>query len=72
MKTRDIEVDSPVLGRKSKAKLAVCAGCDCDLFLIFSIEGQDHPHFQCYLCGVSYCPDGKCQAAEVQKGKDPT
>ena len=49
---------------KRKGKLAVCSDCDNREWIVFQLDGQDHFHLQCSMCGTSYCPLGKCGEEE--------
>lgn len=41
--------------RKYEASLATCGGCQNQSFAIFMLKSQDHPHYQCTVCDISYC-----------------
>lgn len=57
LKFEHVVVDSTI-GSKG-ADLFRCGKCNSDLFMVFQIEGQGHPHLQCFVCGISYC-EGNC------------
>jgi len=42
--------------------------CGCNQWMIFSLNGTDHWHLECAMCGMSYCPQGKCTIPE-SRGK---
>ena len=42
-------------GRWFTATLLVCPDCKGESFLVYTVQGHDHPHLQCARCGVSYC-----------------
>lgn len=53
-------------GETRKADFAVCKECGYDIFMIFEVEGHDHPHFQCCGCGTSFCSvGGECYEKEL-------
>ena len=62
MQFRRATIDSPLPGvAPVEGQVAKCEECDGIEFIIFQIDGQDHPHFQCVECGVSYCQlGGEC------------
>lgn len=57
MNTISISVQS-TLG-PVQAELVVCE-CNGEVFMVFTVEGHDHFHFQCSKCEVSFCPAGRC------------
>ena len=64
VETVDIVVTSRVPPHMSKpAKLSVCGKCGCNTWMIYHVEGDQHPHLQCAneLCAETYCAgEGEC------------
>ena len=38
--------------------------CGCHFFMVFWIGDQDHPHYECAECHVSYCSNRSCIGKE--------
>jgi len=50
-------------GIRVEAQKLNCDGCGNDVFLIYQIAGQKHPHYQCEFCGATVCSQaGECHA----------
>lgn len=47
--------EGPDAGRQVRARVAICEGCGCDVFVVFLIGNQTHRHFQCGQCDETYC-----------------
>jgi hypothetical protein len=47
-------------GTRKPARLLTCSNCGANCWICFVVEGQEHSHFQCMYCDVTYCPDGHC------------
>jgi hypothetical protein len=62
MNTRPIEIEARADGGKAKAQMKLC-DCGFELFMVYQIDQQDHPHLQCVRCGLSYC-SGEKQCAD--------
>lgn len=59
MQTRkDIVMDKD--GISVPVEVILCEACHGQAWYVWVIEGATHSHFQCILCGASYCPDGAC------------
>ncbi len=48
-------------GEVRQAKVAQCAACESQHFIVWQILNQDHFHLQCANCGTSFCPKGQCR-----------
>jgi len=54
-------------GVRHPAQFLCCAGCGCDRWFCYIVQGDQHSHFQCVACGVSYCADGTCGKGEPSR-----
>lgn len=53
-------------GSDKPALMAVCE-CGNNTFVVFQLEGQDHPHLQCAMCDETYCEKGEgCESVEPE------
>ena len=58
--TKSIIVESGDGHTLVPAEMFVCGECKGNLFVIFTVANQEHPHLQCVGCDASYCNGGKC------------
>lgn len=64
IRAQPIVVDSKDHG-KQPAWLATCT-CGSTGFCIFTVQGQDHAHYQCLVCDESYCSiEGACHVEDA-------
>jgi hypothetical protein len=59
LRFRDVVVTASD-GEPKKAELTECPNDANDTFVIFKLEGTEHPHLQCSLCNTSFCSGGTC------------
>jgi hypothetical protein len=59
MKTRQVTIHD-IDNNSVQSNLWGCEECGNEEWVIYKVEGQDHPHIQCTMCSTSYCPGG-CQ-----------
>jgi hypothetical protein len=70
-RSRRITLESTI-GR-ADADLLGCGNCACEVFYIYTVRGQEHPHFQCVGCGHTYCSlKGGCHGEQAEDDKATT
>jgi transposase-like protein len=42
-------------GQANGADLLLCPECEAETFHVYKVQGLDHPHFECALCGNTFC-----------------